>query len=119
MPKGKPRKAGAETEQWRKLTPKEVDLVLTNETTFAEYVATLSVEQIDAYLLQLKSDTSMEKASRASFVALLEHVRKERIEADTQAAIALGPLVLRAETVVALDEQIVALEKIIADVESV
>ncbi len=112
MPKGKPRKTGAETEQWRKLTPKEVDLVLTNETTFAEYVATLSVEQIDAYLLLLKSDTSMEKASRDSFAALLQHVREERMEADTQAAMTLSPLVNSVETIQTLDDQIAVLEEI-------
>ncbi len=97
---------------WRPLTAKEVDLVLKNETTFAEYLVTLSVDQINAYLLLLKNDKSMDKASRDSFIALLKELREERAEADKQAVLALAPLMSSVGTIEMLDTQIAALEEI-------
>lgn len=109
-----PKKADGQsaTNPWRKLTAKEVELILKDETTFAEYLATLSVEQIDAYLLLLQSNREMDASSRESFIALLQNVRKEREQSDRQIAMALSPLVTSAETIHKLDEQIDALERI-------
>ena len=104
--------------EWQKLTPKEVDLILTNETTFAEYIATLSVEQIDSYLKLLAKDTVMEKKSRESFIAILERIREDRIKADAQASLVLSPLVSSVETIAKLDEQIAGLEQIAKDIQS-
>lgn len=97
---------------WRKLSAKEIDLILKDETSFGEYLATLTVEQIDAYLLLLESDKAMEKSSRDSFIALLKELRTDRAEADAQAIMALSPLVSSVQTIQTLDEQIEALERI-------
>jgi hypothetical protein len=97
---------------WRKLTAKEVEFILKDATSFGEYLATLTVEQIDAYLLLLESDKAMENSSRDSFIALLKELRTDRAEADAQAIMALSPLVSSVQTIQTLDEQIEALERI-------
>lgn len=75
-------------------------------------MATLTVEQIDAYVLLLESDKTMEKQSRESFIALLKELRTDRADADAQAIMALSPLVSSVQTIQTLDEQIEALERI-------
>ena len=84
----------------------------TSAIVFGEYLATLTVEQIDAYLLLLESDKAMENSSRDSFIALLKELRTDRAEADAQAIMALSPLVSSVQTIQTLDEQIEALERI-------
>lgn len=101
-----------------RLTPQQVDMIMENETTFAEYMATLSTEQIDAYLLLLAGDKTMEKKARASFIALLKEVRNERQQADVQAALVISPVVSSIETLAKLDAQIEALEKIADEINS-
>lgn len=100
------------TNPWRTLTTKEVDMILKDHTSFGEYLATLTVEQIDAYVLLLESDEKMDVSSRESFIALLKELRSDRAEADSQAIMALSPLVSSLQTIQTLDEQIEALERI-------
>jgi len=92
----------------RKLTEKEVSEILASEASFAEYVGSLTVEQIDALIAAAAQDPVMTE--------LLQSVRTERKNVEQQIHWKLTPAVIGLTTVVALNEQIAALEKIQKDI---
>lgn len=92
----------------RKLTEKEVSEILSSEASFAEYMASLTVEQIDALISASAKDPAM--------TTLLQGVRAERKNAEQKIHWKLAPAVTGLATVIALNEQIAALEKIQKDI---
>lgn len=92
----------------RRLTEQDVNEILSSEASFASYMASLTVEQIDTLLVAAAKDPAMTK--------LLQGVRRERQNTEQQIGWKLGPAVTGLATVAALNEQIAALEKIQNDI---
>ncbi len=105
-------------QQWQRLTPEQVDRITTDDRSFCEYLSTLNVEQIDAYIALVGDDTKMEAKSRDALLELLKYARTERTEADKQTMLMLTPLIRRIGRIVKIEEQIEQLEKISVETES-
>lgn len=95
------------------LTPEQVEQVLSSPETFAEYLVTLSPEQVREYKAQVqKSD--MNKAENKALLALLDLTEQEATKNLEEYRQTVGPEIERVSLCLSLGQQIDELEKLAA-----
>ncbi len=95
------------------LTAKEIDGICKNEKSFATYLVSLSVEQLETLKQALRDNVvKMSPPEKQTLLKLFTMVQEERFVFEQERMEKLGPELLRLQRATALHEKIVSLENI-------
>lgn len=95
------------------LSSKEIDGICKNEESFATYLVSLSVEQLESLKQALRDNViRMDPPVKQTLIKLLTMVQEERFAFEKERMQKIGPQALRLGRAMAIHERIVALDKI-------
>ncbi len=95
------------------LSAKEIDKICKDEKSFAEYLVSLSIEQLETLKQAIRDNAvKMDPPVKQTFLKLFTMVQEERFAFEQERMEKLGPETLRLQRAMAIHEKIVALEKI-------